>query len=151
MCKYYDLECCVCFWAPQFKDTEAVKCIQRRPKRLVRGLERMFYKEKLRTLGLSNLDSGRLRGGLTLVYSFWEEEPESQVLLSSLWHPERLWSLPLWRYFKKIFIHYWVVCPGVSCWRREGVLVDLQCSLWTFPILWFCNVWECFKVESGQI
>lgn len=64
-------ECCVQFWASQFKkDVKVSEGIQRRATKMVKGWEETRYKEHIRILGLSSLERTRLRGNFIAPYRF---------------------------------------------------------------------------------
>ena len=60
---------CVQFWSPQFrKDIDARERVQRRATRLILGLARLSYVERLKETGLYTLERRRLRADMMQMF-----------------------------------------------------------------------------------
>ncbi|PKU46339.1 hypothetical protein llap_3363 [Limosa lapponica baueri] len=65
------LEYYVQFWAPQFKeDKELLRRVQQRAMKMIKRMEHLSYKERLRDLHLLSLEKRRWRGDLVNAYKY---------------------------------------------------------------------------------
>ena len=68
------------FWSPQFrKDIDAMERVQRRATRLIPGLVRLSYEERLKETGLYTLERRRLRGDMMEMFKIMKGRDKTSV------------------------------------------------------------------------
>jgi len=128
------LEYSVQFWAPQFrKDEELLERVQQRATRMVRGLERLSYEERLRELGFFSLKKRRLRGTLEILTNICRMGVRRMGPSSFQWCPAT---------GQGAMGTNCAACSGWPCFSRRVGLGDPQRSLPTPTMLWFYLSWN---------
>ncbi|GAB0181735.1 hypothetical protein GRJ2_000638800 [Grus japonensis] len=65
------LEYCIQLWGPQYRrDMELLERVQRRATKLIGGLEHLSYEDRLRELGLFNLQKTRIQEDLLAAFQY---------------------------------------------------------------------------------
>lgn len=55
---------------PHHKDRDLLEQLQRRAMRLIRGMEHLFYKDRLREMGLFSLENRMLQGAFIAAFQY---------------------------------------------------------------------------------
>ena len=67
------LEYFIQLWSPQYrKDMDVLERVQRRATKILRGMEHLCYEDRLRKLGLFNLEKRRLQADLVVAFQYFK-------------------------------------------------------------------------------
>jgi len=65
------LESCIQLWSPQHrKNMDLLEWVQRRPIKMIRGMEHLSYEDRLRELGLFSLEKRGLWGDIIAAFQY---------------------------------------------------------------------------------
>jgi len=65
------LDYCIQMWSPQYRrDTDLLEHVQRRATKMIHGMEHLFCEDRLRELGVFNLEKRKLQGDLIVAFQY---------------------------------------------------------------------------------
>ena len=122
------LEYCIQIWSPQYRrDIDLLECIWWRATKMIQGTEYLFYKDRLRELGLLSLEKRRLQGDHIAAFQYLKEAARrkgtdslgrSVVIRNGFKLKEGRFRLDIRKtIFTVRVVRQWNSCPE-RCWRK---------------------------------
>jgi len=85
------VEYCIQAWSPyRIKDIKCLENVQRRATKMVEGIGKLGYDERLRKLGLTTLETRRKRGDMIEIFKLMTGKEKNR--LSTIFHESRDWA-----------------------------------------------------------